>query len=129
MATIKTSRISEASPGKTSTTSVRRAISRSSARADFVDCGARPARVEGQHVGFGVLEQRGDLRQPALEMDDSVAQSPAELIAVRGGEDPINPRTVRQAPRPGTGWGAAPGPPRGPCPALGASGGGPGARP
>jgi hypothetical protein len=41
---------------------------------------------EGQHVGLGVLKQRCDLRQPALELADRVAQAPAGLFTLRGGE-------------------------------------------
>src|SRR3954447_26276448 len=52
-------------------------------------------RVEGQHVGLGVLEQRGDFRQPALELLDGVAQPPARLLAVRGGEDRADDRAER----------------------------------
>src|SRR3954453_1461588 len=51
--------------------------------------------VEGEHVGLGVLEQRGDLRQPALELLDGVAQPPAGLIAVGGGEDLADDRAER----------------------------------
>jgi hypothetical protein len=43
--------------------------------------------VEGEHVGLGLLEQRGDLRQPALELLDCVTQPPAGLLAVVGSED------------------------------------------
>jgi hypothetical protein len=52
-------------------------------------------RVEGQHVGLGVLEQRGDLRQPPLELSDGVTQSAAGLIGVRGGEDLADDRAER----------------------------------
>jgi hypothetical protein len=48
--------------------------------------------VEGQHVGFGLFEQRGDLRQPALELLDGVAQPLARLMAVRGGGDRADQR-------------------------------------
>jgi hypothetical protein len=51
--------------------------------------------VEGQHVGLCVLEQRGDLRQPALELLDGVTQPPARLIAVEGGEDRADDRAQR----------------------------------
>ena len=34
-------------------------------------------RVEGEHVVLGLFEQRGDLRQPALELRDGVG----ELVA------------------------------------------------
>ena len=36
-------------------------------------------RVEGEHVGLGIFEQRGDLRQPPLELLDGVTQPPAGL--------------------------------------------------
>ena len=52
-------------------------------------------RVEGEHVGLGVLEQRGDLRQPPLELVDGVAQPPARLVAVGGGEDRADDRAQR----------------------------------
>jgi hypothetical protein len=32
---------------------------------------------EGQHVGIGLFEHGGDLRHPALELADGVAQAPA----------------------------------------------------
>ena len=32
-------------------------------------------RVEGEDVGFGVLEQRRDLRQPAVEVRDGFARA------------------------------------------------------
>src|SRR4051812_8709594 len=51
--------------------------------------------VEGEHVGLGLFEQRGDLRQPALELLDGVAQPPAGLIAVGGGEDLADDRAER----------------------------------
>jgi hypothetical protein len=52
-------------------------------------------RKEGQHVGLGILEQRGDLRQPALELLDGVTQPAAGLVAVRGGEDLADDRAER----------------------------------
>ena len=51
--------------------------------------------VQGQHVGLGVLEQRGDLRQPALKLGDGVAQPPARIVAVVGGEDRADDRAER----------------------------------
>ena len=51
--------------------------------------------VERQHVGLGLVEQRGDLRQPPLELGDGVAQAPAGLVAVRGGEDLADDRAER----------------------------------
>jgi len=47
----------------------------------------RRKRVEREHVGLGVFEQRRDLRQPPLELRDGVAQALAGLLAVRRGED------------------------------------------
>jgi len=52
-------------------------------------------REERQHVVFGLLEQRGDLRQPALELADGVAQAPARFLVVRGGEDRSDDRPQR----------------------------------
>jgi hypothetical protein len=49
-------------------------------------------RVERQHVVLGLLEHCGDLRQPALELLDGVAQSLAGLLAVVGGEDRTDDR-------------------------------------
>jgi hypothetical protein len=46
--------------------------------------------VEGEHVGLGLFEQRGDLRQPGLELGDGVAKSRAGFVAVAGGEDLAN---------------------------------------
>src|SRR3954471_5761588 len=91
MASIETRRIREASSGKIPTTSVRRAISRLKRSSGLVDlilgqCSAREI-VEGEHIGLGVLEQRGDLRQSALELADGVTQPAAGLIAVGRGED------------------------------------------
>jgi hypothetical protein len=51
--------------------------------------------VERQHVSFGVLEQRGDLRQPAFQLTDGVTQSPAGVIGVRRGEDLADDRAER----------------------------------
>ena len=51
--------------------------------------------VEREHVGLGVFEQRCDLRQPALELGDGVAQAPARLLAVWGGEDRADDRAER----------------------------------
>jgi hypothetical protein len=42
-----------------------------------------------------VLEPRSDLRQPALELRDGVAQAPAHLVAVRDGEDLADDRAQR----------------------------------
>ena len=44
-------------------------------------------RVEGEHVVLGLFEQRGDLRQPGLELGDGVAESAAGFVAGAGGED------------------------------------------
>jgi hypothetical protein len=51
--------------------------------------------VEGQHVGLGLLEQRRDFRQPALELLDGVTQPPARLVTVACGEDRADDRAQR----------------------------------
>ena len=53
------------------------------------------AAVEGQHVDFSVVEQRGDLRQPSLELLDGVGETSAGLVTVRGGEDRADHRPER----------------------------------
>jgi hypothetical protein len=49
-------------------------------------------RVEREHVGLGVLDHRRDLPQPAFELLDRLAQPPARVIAVVGGEDRADDR-------------------------------------
>lgn len=43
-----------------------------------------------QDVVFGVLQQRRDLRQPRLQLDDRVGEASAGLPAVLGGEEPAD---------------------------------------
>ena len=43
-------------------------------------------RVERQDVVFGVLQQRGDLRQPGLQLRDGLAETPACFCGVGSGE-------------------------------------------
>jgi hypothetical protein len=52
-------------------------------------------RVEREHVGLGLVEQRRDLRQPALELADGVAQALARLLGVRRGEERADDRAER----------------------------------
>ena len=51
--------------------------------------------VEGEHVLFGLLEHRGDLRQAPFELGDRVAQTLAGLCAIVGGEDRAHDRPER----------------------------------
>jgi hypothetical protein len=44
-------------------------------------------RVEGDHIGLGLLDHRRHLRQPTLELVDGLAQPPPGLLAVLGAED------------------------------------------
>jgi hypothetical protein len=49
--------------------------------------------VEGQDVGLGVLEQRGDLRHAPLQMRDGLGEPIACLVDVLGVEDRADQRT------------------------------------
>jgi len=44
-------------------------------------------RIEGEDVLLGLVEQRGDFRQRALELRDGLAQPLARLLAGAGLED------------------------------------------
>jgi hypothetical protein len=52
-------------------------------------------RVERQDIVFGVLEQRGDLWQPGVQLGDGVAETPAGFVGVKRREQLADQRAER----------------------------------
>jgi hypothetical protein len=46
--------------------------------------------IERQQIGFGVLQQRGDLGRVGAELVDDLGQPPSGLVGRGGGEDPAD---------------------------------------